>query len=193
MNSVCCDLSHIATITKLCDAKKSSGFVAGLGLPKILQVDSSCYSTQIIDGIILPIAVDMVGVMFGESSMNIKPSKSVGKIPFVINADLKVAVFSNPASNLPSQSGTGFNTANKNACIRVVRKQLMQSSLCNHVAPHQSGKSSKVAASGDESPVPRRVSCMTILHQHVAFLWKCGTIKPLSLTGRQQLTLTKES
>jgi hypothetical protein len=45
----------------------------------------------------------------------------------------------------------------------VVGKKLAQSFLCNHVAPHRSGKSSKDTASGDESPVPRRVSCQSIL------------------------------
>lgn len=69
----------------------------------------------------------------------------------------------------------------------------MQSRLSNHVAPHQSGKPSKVAASGDESPVPRRVSCQTILQAVFAKSSICGKINPLSLTGHQQLTLTKES
>jgi hypothetical protein len=69
-----------------------------------------------------------------------------------------------------------------------VMRKLAQAVLCDHVAPHQSGKPSKVAASGDESPVPRRVSCHAILQAVFAKSSDCGTIKALSRPGHQQLT-----
>lgn len=165
VNLIRSDLSHVASVSKFCHAKQTSRFVGRLRAPEILQVGRSGYGTQISDCIVLPVAIDVVGIVLRKSSMHIEPCQTMGEIAPVVNADLQVSVFSDASSNLSGNDVSRFDSANKDASLWIVGKKLVQSRLSDHVAPYQCGKLSKVAAGGDKSLVPRRVSCKTILRQ----------------------------
>lgn len=164
VDSIRCNLSHIATICEFCDAKQTCRFVTRLWAAKILQVDCSSYSTQIADCVVPPIAINMVGVVLRKNPMNIKPRQSVGKIAFAVNANMQVSVLANTTSNLTGQDSAASNATCENSGFRIVRKKLVEPRLCKHVAPHQSERHPKSCSKRwMKPPVPRRVSCQSIL------------------------------
>ena len=165
---------------------KQSAFVVNASNSMILLIDACRYDSQVRKSIVSSLPVDVVYLSDRPFAVDVQPSKAMVQIASTVNLCLQVPVAVRTSSHRPSTCSTSGSKPSENASLRIVGKQLAQAVLCDHVAPHQSGKPSKDAASGDESPVPRRVSCRTILPAVVANPRDCGKIKALSRPGHQQ-------
>jgi hypothetical protein len=158
---------------------KQSSRACALGRVLVFGVRSPADLAQILKTIIRFVAVNVVNLLRRPFAIHVQPCKLVRHATVSVKHDVNVAIASNrPGRHPGSFPSFGLQVSELPGFWAVVRK-LAQACVCNHVAPHQSGKPSKVAASGDESPVPRQVSCMTILRAHVAKSSKCGKIEPL--------------
>lgn len=168
-------------------AKKSSR-ASALGYAFIFGVRSPANLPQIGKSIVSFVAVNVVNFLYWPFSSHVQKSKLMCHATEAVKHDVNVAIVSQRTGSHPNLfSSFGLQVSEFSSFWAVMRK-LKQACVCNHVAPYQSGKPSKVAASGDESPVPRRVSCHAILQAMFAKSSDCGTIKALSRPGHQQLT-----
>lgn len=170
---------------------KQSAFVVHASNPLILLIDACRYDSQVCKSIVSSLPVDVVDLSDRPFSVDVQPSKAMVQIASAVNLRLQVPIAIGASGNSSSSCSSSGENPLKNTSIGIVGKKPAQAILIDHVAPHQSGKPSKDAASGDEPPVPRRVSCRTILQAVFAKSSKCGKIKPLSLSSRQQLTLNR--
>lgn len=141
---------------------KESRLVVASWFSLILNVHGLRHIAQVCDFVVRSVPINMVNVPNWPCAMNIKPNEPVNKSHMAINHKLKVASCW-IASNISSLYRAFVDAPTHDASFWIVGKQLVQSRLSDHVAPHQCGKPSKVAAGGDESLVPRRVSCPKIL------------------------------
>lgn len=170
---------------------KQSAFVVYASNPMILLIDACRHDSQVRKSIVSSLPVDMVYLSSRPFAVDVQPRKAMIQIASAVNLRLQVPIAISASGNSSSPCSPSGEKPLKNTRIGIVGKQLAQAVLCDHVAPHQSGKPSKVAASGDESPVPRRVSCHAILQAVFAKSSDCEKIKALSLSGHQQLTLNR--
>lgn len=159
--------------------------VFGVGTPADLA--------QVGKGIVGLVAVHVVNLLRRPFAGHVQPCELVCHRPVAIEHGVDVSIAAQRPGRHPGFFPSFGLQVSELPSFWAVMRKLAQAVLCDHVAPHQSGRPSKVAANGDESPVPRRVSCLTILQAVFAKSSICGKINPLSLTGHQQLTLTKES
>ena len=143
------------------DAKEST-LVVCPRLPFVLYIDGLRNVAQVVNLVVRSVAVNMINVPVWPLAMNVEPNKSMSERCVAVNHKLKVATRW-IASNLTCNGLPFGNFPAKDSSLWVVGKQLVKPCLSDHAAPYQSGKPSKNAASGDESPVPRRVSCGSIL------------------------------
>jgi hypothetical protein len=158
---------------------KQSSRAGALGHVLVLGVHSPADLPQVRKGIVGFVAVNVVNLLRWPFASHIQPCELVCHATESVKHDVNVAIASQR-----SRKHTGFFASlrlqvNKLASFLTVMRKFAQSLLSNHVAPNQSGKPSKVAASGDESPVPRQVSCKTILQHTFAKSSICEKIKPL--------------
>lgn len=159
-------------------AKQSSRAVS-LGRALVLGVCSPADLPQIGKSIVSFVAVNVVNFLCRPVSGYVQKRKPVRQRTEAVKHDVNVAIVSQRTGRHPRFFASfGLQVSELTSFWAVMRK-FAQLLLSNHVAPYQSGKPSKVAASGDESPVPRQVSCLTILRAHVAKSSKCAKIKPL--------------
>lgn len=167
---------------------KQSSRACALGSVLVFGIRSPADLAQVGKNIVCLVAVYVVNLLSRPFASHVQKRKLVCHATKSIKHDVNVAI---AAKRSGRHSGFfpsfGLQVSELPSFWAVMRK-LAQAVLCDHVAPHQSGKPSKVAASGDESPVPRRVSCHAILQAVFAKSSDCGTIKALSRPGHQQLT-----
>jgi len=186
------DRGYKPVIAMLDDAKQP-GRACALGLPLVLGVGLPAYLAKICKGVVGFVAVDVVNLLRRPFAGHVQPCKAVSHGASAVKHDVDVSIL----TQRPSRHASLFASVVLQVCeltsFLAVMCKLAQSVLCDHVAPHQSGKSSKDAASGDESPVPRRVSCRSILPCLLAKASKCVKIEALSRPGHQQLIPAKES
>jgi len=164
---------------------KESRLVVAPRFNFILNIHGLSDIAQVTNPIVGFVPVNVVNVYVRPLAVNIKPNEAMHKGSMTINHQLQITP-GGVSGNLTGSDSAFVDAPSHNSGFRIVGKKLVEPRLCKHVAPHQSGKPSKVAASGDESPVPRRVSCQTILQAMFAKSRICGKIKPLSLSGHQQ-------
>lgn len=158
---------------------KHPGCAGALGRAFVLGVSSPADLAQVGKGIVGLVSVYVVDLLRRTFSSHVQKRELVCHAAEAVKHDVNVSISSQrPGRHTCFFPSFGLQVSELPGFWAVMRK-LAQACVCNHVAPHQSGKPSKVAASGDESPVPRQVSCMTILRAHVAKSSKCGKIKPL--------------
>lgn len=143
------------------DAKESAPVICPR-ISFVLHIDGLRNVAQVVNSVVRSVAVNVINVSVRPFAMNVEPNKSMSESCVTVNHKLKVASRW-ITGNLSSQGLPFGNFPAKDASLWVVGKKLVEPSLSDHAAPYQSGKPSKDAASGDESPVPRRVSCGTIL------------------------------
>lgn len=177
---------RLPTLSATADTKETA-FVIQSRLALILLIDACRYLSQVGKTVVRPASIDVVDLIFRPFSVDVQPSKAMVQITSTVNLCLQVPVTVRASCHRSSTCSASGRKPSENASLRIVGKKLAQALLSDHVAPHQSGKPSKDAASGDESPVPRRVSCRTILPAVVANPRDCGKIKALSRPGHQQL------
>ena len=164
---------------------KKSRFVVQSRLALILLIHACRHLSKVCKTIVRSASIDVIDLLVRPFAMDVQPRQPMIQMGSAINLGLQISI---PVSTSGSSSSTRSTPRNKpleNTSLLVVAKKLAQSVLCDHVAPHQSGKPSKDAASGDESPVPRRVSCQTILPTMFAKSSDCGTISLLSRPSSQ--------
>lgn len=154
----------------------------------VLGVHAPADLAQVGKGIVGLVAVYVVNLLRRPFARHVQPYELVRHATEAVKHDVDIAIAAKRTGRHPGFFPSfGLQVSELPGFWAVMRK-LAQAVLCDHVAPHQSGKPSKVAASGDESPVPRRVSCHAILQAVFAKSSDCGTIKALSRPGHQQLT-----
>lgn len=158
---------------------KQSAFVVHASNPMILLIDTCRHDSQVRKSIVSSLPVDVVDLSDRPFAVDVQPSKAMIQIASAVNLRLQVPIAISASGNSSSPCGSSGEKPLKDTSIWIVGKQLAQALLSDHVAPHQSGKPSKDAASGDESPVPRRVSCRSILWTGFAKASICVKIKPL--------------
>lgn len=159
-------------------AKQPCG-AGALGRMLVLGVRAPANLAQVGKGIVRLVAINVVNLLRRPFASHVQPSKTVRHSSMTIKHDGHIAIrLHRPGRHSSFFPSFGLQVSELPSFWAVMRK-LAQTVLCDHVAPHQSGKPSKDAASGDESPVPRRVSCRTILPAVVANPRDCGKIKPL--------------
>lgn len=187
MRALACvnDLGHklVAVPHNAKQASRAGAFgnalVFGVGTPADLA--------QVGKGIVCLVAVYVVNFLRRPFASDVQPCELMRHRPVAIEHGVDVAIAAQRSGRHPGLfSSLGLQVSELAGLLAVMRK-LAQALLSDHVAPHQSGKPSKDAASGDESPVPRRVSCLDILPAVVANPIDCGKIKVLSRPGHQQL------
>ena len=181
---------RLPTLSATADTKEPA-FVVQSRLALVLLIDACRYLSQVGKTVISPASIDVGNLLVRPFSMGVQPRQPMIQIDAPTNFGLQITVAVSASGNRFSSRSTSGDKPLENASMLVVGKKLAQSFLCNHVAPHQSGNPSKDAASGDESPVPRRVSCQSILQAMFAKASICGKIKPLSQQSRQQLALNR--
>lgn len=155
--------------------------------PLIFRVHAPTDLAQIDKGIVGLVSVYVVDLLRRPFASNVQPCELMRhpSVPIKHGVDIAIAPErSGGHSGLLAPFGLQVG---KFASLLAVMRKIAQALLSNHVAPHQCGKSSKDAASGDESPVPRRVSCQSILSACFAKSSICAKIEQLSLPSRQQL------
>jgi hypothetical protein len=170
---------------------KQSSRAGALGRVLVLGVRSPADLAQVGKGIVGLVAVYVVNLLRRPFASDVQKRKLVCHASEAVKHDVDVSIATQRPSRHPSLLAPVGLQVCELARRRAIMRKLAQSVLCDHVAPHQSGKPSKVAASGDESPVPRRVSCQSILQAMFAKASICGKIKPLSFSSRQQLILDR--
>jgi hypothetical protein len=167
---------------------KHSSRAAALGRVLVFGVRSPADLAQVAKGIVGLVAVNVVNLLRRPFASDVQKCKLVCHASETVKHNVDVSIAAQRSSRHPSLLASVGLQVCELARLWAVMRKLAQAVLCDHVAPHQSGKPSKVAASGDESPVPRRVSCHAILQAVFAKSSDCGTIKALSRPGHQQLT-----
>lgn len=167
---------------------KQPSRAGALGRVLVLGVRAPADLAQVGKGIVGLVAINVVNLLRRPFACHVQKRELVRHRTVSVKHDVNVAIAANRPGRHPGFFPSfGLQVSELPGFLAVMRK-LAQAVLCDHVAPHQSGKPSKVAASGDESPVPRRVSCHAILQAMFAKSSDCGTIKALSRPGHQQLT-----
>lgn len=155
---------------------KQSSRAGALGRVLVLGVRSPTDLAQIGKDIVGFVAVHVVNLLRRPFASHVQKRKLVCHATEAVKHDINVTIASQRTDRhsgfFPS---FGLQVSELPSFWTVMRK-FAQTGLCNHVAPHQSGLPSKVAASGDESPVPRQVSCKTILQDTFAKSIICGKI-----------------
>lgn len=152
-------------VSTLADTKKP-GLIVCTGMALILQIHRFFDISKIFDSIVRSVAINVVNFIVRPFSMNVEPRQSVSPVDLPVYGNGNISSIIPCASNLSSLcSSCAINSPAHDASLWIVGKKLVQSRLSDHVAPYQCGKLSKVAAGGDKSLVPRRVSCKTILRQ----------------------------
>jgi hypothetical protein len=167
---------------------KQSSRARALGRVLVFGIRSPADLAQVGKGIVGLVAVYVVNLLRRPYASHIQKSKLVRHRTKATKHDVNISI----ASQRPGKHPSLLASVRMKVCeftgLWAVMRKLAQALLSDHVAPHRSGKSSEIAASGDESPVPRRVSCHAILQVVFAKSSDCGTIKALSRPGHQQLT-----
>jgi len=158
---------------------KQTSCAGALGRVLVFGVRSPADLAQVGKGIVGLVAVYVVNLFHRPFASHVQPCEAVRQGSFAVKHDVDVPILAQRPSRHPGLLASVGLQACEMARLWAVMRKLAQTVLCDHVAPHQSGKPSKDAASGDESPVPRRVSCQTILRQAFAKASICGKIKPL--------------
>lgn len=159
---------------------KQSGSAGALGRALVLCVCLPADMAQVGKGIVGLFSVYVVNLLRRPFASDVQKRKLVCHSSETVKHDVDVSIAAQRSGRHASLLASFGLQVCKLSRLRAVMRKLAQSVLCDHVAPHQSGKPSKDAASGDESPVPRRVSCQTILRKAFAKASICGKIKPLS-------------
>ena len=172
---------------------KQSSRAGALGRALVFGVHTPTDLAQVRKGIVGLIAVYVVNLLSRPFSSNVQKSELVRHRTKTVKHDINVAISSHRTGRHTEFFASLRLQVSKLTGFWAVVRKFAQSLLSNHVAPNQSGKPSKVAASGDESPVPRQVSCITILRAYVAKSSKCEKIKPLSSKSCQRLALHRSA
>lgn len=158
---------------------KQSSRAGALGRALVLGVRSPADLAQVVKGIVGLVAVYVVNFLCRPLSGYVQKRKLVRHRTEAVKHDVDVAISSQRPGRHPGFFASLGLQVSKLTSFWTVMRKFTQLLLSNHVAPNQSGKPSKVAASGDESPVPRRVSCQIILQGTFAKSSICEKIKPL--------------
>lgn len=138
---------------------KQSSFTCSFGVSLVFCVYTPINFTKVCKSIVRFVAVNMIDFLRRPFSSHVQPCEPVGQRALTVEHDVDVAVFTKRPRNHANFLASVVYQVRKDARFRAVVRKLAQAFLGNHAAPHQSGKPSEDAASGDESPVPRRVSC----------------------------------
>lgn len=142
---------------------KKTGFVVAPRFDFVLDVHGLSNIAQIAQPVVRPVSINVVYVPIRPFSVNVKPNKSMHKSWMAINHQLQV-----PsgwiASNLTGFGRAFIDAPSHNSSLGIVRKKLVEPRLCKHVAPHQSERHPESCSKRwMKPPVPRRVSCRSIL------------------------------
>ena len=114
------------------DAKKARE-VIDAGFSFILHIHELWHIPQVCDSVITGNPIDVIDVADREMSMDVKPSKAMHLVVFVVNATRKIARFAECADLLSTLGVVaGANKANEYAGFRVVRKKFFKTLLSKH-------------------------------------------------------------
>ena len=167
---------------------KQPSRAGALGRVLVLGVRAPADLAQVGKGIVGLVAINVVNLLRRPFACHVQKRELVCHATEAVKHDVDIAIAAKRSGRHSSFFPSFGLQVSELPCFWAVMRKLAQAVLSDHIAPYQSGKPSKVAASGDESPVPRRVSCQAILQAVFAKSSDCGKIRPLSLSGRQQLT-----
>jgi hypothetical protein len=165
--------------TRMPDHTKQSSRASTFGHALVFGVRSPTDLAQVGKDIVGFIAVNVVNFLRWPFASRVQPYKLVRHSTEAVKHDIDVPIGTKRSGRHSSFFPSFGLQVSKLPGFGAVMRKLAQAFLCDHVAPHQSGKSSKDAASGDESPVPRQVSCIAILRSGVAKSSNCVKIEPL--------------
>ena len=144
------------------DAKKA-GLVIASWFSFVLNVHGLRNIAQVGKLIVRSVSVYMVNVSIRPFAINVKPNKSMNESHVTINHQLQVSA-SWISCNLASFHMTFVDAARHDASLRIVGKKLVESRLCKLFSPHQSERHPESCSKRwMKPPVPRRVSCQSIL------------------------------
>ena len=155
------NLSHKLTFVSY--YAKQSSCAGALGRAFVLSVYAPTDLAQVRKCIVGLVSVSVVNLLRRPFTGYVQQRKLVRHCAESVEHDVNVPIASQRPGRRPGFLAPLRLKVGKFSSFWAVMRKLAQSLLSDHVAPHRSGKPSKVAASGDESPVPRRVSCQPIL------------------------------
>ena len=142
---------------------KKPRFVIAPRFNFILNVHGLSDVAQITKPIIGSVSINVVNVFVRPLAVNVKPNKAMHNSWMAINHQLQVTS-GEISSNLTGSDRAFVDAPSHNSGLRIVGKKLVESRLCKHVAPHQSEKHPESCSKRwMKPPVPRRVSCQSIL------------------------------
>lgn len=146
------------------DAKNPSAFIADHCLLQILKIYLDADITQITNSVVRFAPIYVVDAFRWKISGEMQPCKSMRVIPFPVNAQDNISSVILASSNCTGRASACSFVPRKDTSLRIVGKKLVEPRLCKHVAPHQSERHPKSCSKRwMKPPVPRRVSCQSIL------------------------------
>ena len=117
--------------------KNAGTLVVPHGFPLVLGVDAAAYISQVGDGIIRPIAVYVVNVIFGPCARHVQPCQPVKPIRALVDAGYEVAVFPETPNWCADVDAHGrLDAPRKRPGLRVVVNQFVKSLYGKIVVSH---------------------------------------------------------